>query len=296
MRARGRTILLKLAVLLPLGVGLGPGGGVSQAADSLPAQVQAEAPVQAIPAPPAVGPWEIVRSDHGIVVMRRTVAGSPLHEFQGTGLVEAPVATVLAVLDDTEHRTEWMKESHSQKLIEKSDERTVIFYNRTAAPWPVADRDVVMRASSSVDLKEKLLRIEFTSVEHPHWPPQKGVVRVPLLRGHWHLWPVSGGKYTRAEYQVFVNPGGMLPDWLINLASKKIPYDTIRALQGQVKRRQYPELERKILASPDYQALIAAAMGPAAPVAPSEAAVVGAGAGAAAAPAAGPASSTAANP
>ena len=38
----------------------------------------------------AVGPWELVRNDGGIEVYRRTVGNSPLHEFQGTGMIEAP--------------------------------------------------------------------------------------------------------------------------------------------------------------------------------------------------------------
>lgn len=229
---------------------LSAGGGVGAA------RAEAQAVAAAGPDSPAVGPWETVRSDKGITVLRRTVSGSSLHEFQGTGVVEAPVATVLGILNDTQHRTEWMKESADQKEIVPGNAQEVLFYNRTSAPWPVADRDVVMRATTRVDLAERVLRIDFHSVEHPSCPPVKKVVRMPFLRGHWFLWPINGGRATRVEYQVYANPGGMLPDWIINLASKKIPHDTIRALQQQVKRRQYPEFEAKLLKNPDYQSLL----------------------------------------
>jgi uncharacterized protein YndB with AHSA1/START domain len=215
------------------------------------------------------GPWEVVRKDKGITVLRRTVAGSQLREFQGTSLIEAPVAAVMAVLNDSEHRREWMAESKEQRTLQQLDLTTVILYNRLAAPWPVADRDCVMRATTIFDTAQKMVRIEITATTHPDAPEVKGVVRMPSMVAHWHLSPVDGGKSTKAEYQVHANPGGSLPNWMANLSSKKIPYDTITALARQVKRRQYPAYQLKLESLPEYQALMAAsaAAAPAKPVA-----------------------------
>lgn len=202
------------------------------------------------------GPWRVVRSDGGIMVLDRTVPGTKLREFQGTGVIEASIATILAVLQDTAHNPEWMKEAMTQVPI-ATEGSSEIFYNRTKSPWPVADRDVVMRATASFDLAAKMLRIEFESTTHPQWPPLPKVVRMPFLRGHWYLWPLRDGKWTRAEYQVHADPGGSLPNWVVNLASKQIPYGTIAALQKQVLRRRYPEFEAKLTATPEYQAILA---------------------------------------
>jgi hypothetical protein len=166
------------------------------------------------------GPWELVRSDHGIIVHRRTIAGSKLHEFRGVGLIEAPIASVLAVLNDSVHRLEWMKEAVANKRIEQIDPYTEVFYSRTGAPWPVADRDVVLRARTTLDTAARVVRVEIWSQDHPAWPQQKGIVRMPFLRGHWYLWPENGGAWTRGEYQIHADPGGMLPDWIINMVSK----------------------------------------------------------------------------
>jgi hypothetical protein len=214
---------------------------------------------QAVPPPDPVtgkGPWEVVRNEKGIVVHRRAIAGSHLHEFRGTGVIEAPIAAVLGVLNDAEHRTEWMKEAAANTRVESLDSYNEIFYSRTKAPWPVAHRDVVLRAHTIIDPKAGQVRIELTSQEHPSWPPQKGVVRMPFLRGHWHLWPERGGAWTRAEYQVHANPGGSLPDWIVNMVSKKIPFETMVGMQQQVKRRTYPDFEKKLSALPEYQAVL----------------------------------------
>ena len=207
------------------------------------------------------GPWEQVRNEKGIVVHRRTIAGSHLHEFRGVGVIEAPIASVLGVLNDSDHRLEWMKEAAANKRIESVDSYTEIFYSRTKAPWPVSDRDVVLRAKTTIDPAAGQVRIDIESEENPAWPPQKGAVRMPFLRGHWYLWPENGGAHTRAEYQMHANPGGSLPDWIINMVSKKIPFETIAGMQQQVKRRRYPDFEKKLSEVPEYQAVLAKSSG-----------------------------------
>jgi hypothetical protein len=214
------------------------------------------------------GPWETVRTDKGITVLRRTVMGTQLHEFQGTGIIEAPISHVMGVLQDTEHRREWMAESKEQRTVQQVNAKMVILYNRMGAPWPVKDRDSVMRAVTLFDTANKVVRVEIASTTHPDAPPVDGAVRMPFMVAHWYLWPQEGGKWTKAEYQVHADPGGSLPDWLINMVSKKIPHDTISALQQQVKRRQYPEFVARLEAQPDYQAIVrpvGAAPPPAAP-------------------------------
>lgn len=212
------------------------------------------------------GPWERVRNDAGIEVYRRTVAGSQLHEFQGTGVIEAPIPSVLAVLDDVEHRTEWMKEAVAQTLISRNGDREQTFYSRTGAPWPVSDRDAVIKAITTVDVRSKMVKVEMNSIDHPAWPPQKGVVRMPSLRGHWYLWPSNGGKWTRVEYQVHADPGGSLPSGIINMVSKKIPHSAISEMQKQVVRRKYPAFEAKIAQMPEYKDFVQTMPGLTAPV------------------------------
>ncbi len=230
--------------------------GSAQNFDGGPRCAQAQGAGDAVP---DRGPWQWVRGDNGVAVHRRTVAGSPLHEFRGVGTIYAPIAAVLGVLNDTEHRLEWMKEAAAQILVQQVDDSTVIFYSRTKAPWPVSDRDAVLRATTTFDTQKNVVRIEIDAIEHPAWPPQKGVVRMPALRGHWYFWPEKGGEYTKAEYQVHANPGGSLPDWIINMVSKSIPHSTIVHLREQVKKRRYEAFEKKIEVLPTYQAILASA-------------------------------------
>ena len=203
------------------------------------------------------GPWELVRSDDQIVVHRRYVEHSKLHELRGVGVVDAPIAAVLAVLDDSDHRLEWMKDTVANVRIERTGRYAEVLYSRTRAPWPVADRDVVIAGTTTFDTTARVVRIDFRSVTNPAWPAQKGVVRMLSLHGHWTMWPEQGGAATRIEYQLHAEPGGSLPGWLTNLVAKKIPHDTIAGLRTQLRRRQYPTLEHQIEGEPAYRAVLA---------------------------------------
>ena len=218
------------------------------------------------------GLWEQVRDEVGIHIQRRKVEGSSLHEFQGRGVIEAPLPTVLAVLHDVGSAPEWMHKCVAAHVVEHIDDRHEVVYNRTAAPWPVSDRDTVVSSEAVFDARTHEVRIDFWSVTHPKEPPVRGVVRMPSLRGHWILSPLNAGRATQIEYQVHADPGGSLPGWIVNMVSKEIPFQTIARLREQVKRRHYPEYEKWIMSTPEYRAVVSAVVGAAAPPPPAAAA------------------------
>ena len=234
----------------------------SAGAGSPPAPGAAAAPKGPEPAATArptqaAGVWEKVSNSDGIMVERRAVPGSNLKEFRGRGVIEAPLPRVLAVLQDAPHRAEWMSDCSSSYIVEEDhDKRTQIAYHRTKAPWPVADRDSINRAEIRLDVANRRVVLPFEGIEHPKGPPVKGVVRMPFIRGHWILAPARGGKATEVEYQVHANPGGSLPDWIANLASKKLPQQTLIGLRRQVKFREYPALEAEIMSSPEARQIL----------------------------------------
>jgi hypothetical protein len=202
-----------------------------------------------------VGPWEEVRNDDGILVHRRAGEGFNLHEFRGRGVVNAPMTRVLGVLSDSERRVEWMDRCVESYLIEKLGDTGQIAYNRTKGTWPVSDRDVIVRGETKFDVGKREVRISFRNVSHGKAPSKSGIVRIGYLRGHWLVRPVAGGG-TWVEYQAHADPSGSLPTFVVNMVSKQLPFKTIENLRKQVKRVQYPEIERKLNESPEFQAIM----------------------------------------
>ena len=197
---------------------------------------------------PAFGAgWEVILNDDGIRVSTRDIEGQALPAFKGTGMVQAPMVDVLAVLTDTPRRVEWVHKCSDSRLLKQVTEKNRVIYSRTKAPWPVSDRDVVVRTRSTVDWEKKEIMIRFKGERAFPFAELEGVVRIPRIKGFYRLQAVGESK-TRVTYQIDASPGGSLPDWLAELTSQKIPYETIMGLRGQVKKTQASGVYREKIA------------------------------------------------
>jgi len=186
--------------------------------------------------------WTVLAEEDGIVVTSRASEKSPLPVFRGIGVVEASVVEVLAVVLDAGRHHEWVFSCSDSSLIEQTTETTGIIYNRTATPWPVPDRDVVLDSEVEPIDGEREILVRFFATEHAQRPPEDGVVRMTYLRGHYHLWDEGQGR-TRVEYQVDSDPGGRLPTWLATRGTREMPLESLRGLRAQLVRTrgQYDE-------------------------------------------------------
>ena len=179
--------------------------------------------------------WKNVLNDQGVAVWNRYDSGRALPVFKGISTIDAGLFELLAVLDDTARHTEWIFNCSAARIIKQINEFDRLVYNRTAAPWPVSDRDVVLSASVEASMVRKEVVSRFSSIESGLQPKVDGVVRMPRLRGFWRFTFVDERR-TRVTYQIDADPGGALPDFIVERASRKLPLETINGMRKQVVR------------------------------------------------------------
>ncbi len=179
--------------------------------------------------------WEVIDRTDGVVVSTRFVPQYELPIIRGVGMVEGNIYDVLAVLADVERNKEWMHSCRDSKLLKQQDDLVRIIYNRTATPWPVDDRDAVVKATIKPDMEKKTVTISFQSIKSPLMGEVEGVIRMPKLKGFYLLEKIDEGR-TRVTYQAEADVGGIIPAWLAELNSKDIPLKTILSLRAQVKK------------------------------------------------------------
>ena len=190
--------------------------------------------------------WAVDANEKGVVVTTRTDPGRSLPVFRGVGNVDAGVFEILAVLDDISHFTEWMADCKSARIVKQINEFERVEYNRIAAPWPVSDRDTTVRSWVEASLAKNDVWARFQSMAVAGTGPVDGVVRMPRLAGFYHLEAIDV-RHTKVTYQVDADPGGLLPDWLVKLTSRKLPIETLVGLRKQVAktRGQYETFLKK---------------------------------------------------
>lgn len=182
---------------------------------------------------PALGDWKHLTTKEGIEVSEREVPDRALPMFRAVGMIEANLYEVLAVIGDVENHTRWMSNCVDARLLLRESETVSYTYNRTDAPWPVSDRDVVVRAETIFVERGREVHQRFKSVTSDLMGPVKGVVRMRHLEGHYKL-EAAGPDQTRVEYQVDADPGGRLPSWLVRRTSREMPFYTLLNLRRQV--------------------------------------------------------------
>mgnify|MGYP002630323595 CR=1 FL=1 len=206
------------------------------AALRLGAALFALAAVIALPHPAhAAGKWRLVTQDEGVRVYDMPEAGRAVPRFRGVATIEAPALHLLAILGDVARSCEWNTACKHSVLLHKVDDLRMTFHNRLKAPWPVSDRDAILKTSALISKDGKTITALFRAIAYPSRPPASGVVRFPKLVGQYAM-TVLGPTTTKVVYTIDSDSGGWLPDWVVRYATKKVPIGTLAGLRAQATR------------------------------------------------------------
>lgn len=177
--------------------------------------------------------WELVLQQDNLAVHKRDYAGSPLQEIRGITRVEASLNAVMALLKDAEFNRHWVYRSGGARILREVGYARAYVYGVVDAPWPMRDRDTVVR----FDYKQDPItaNITITIKNFPEFiPVDERYVRVPDFGGFWMLRPQMDGS-VEVIYQVYGNPGGWVPVWLANVAAVTSVTRTLENMGGAVE-------------------------------------------------------------
>ncbi|MEX2208814.1 MAG: START domain-containing protein [Myxococcota bacterium] len=177
--------------------------------------------------------WQPLLTQDGVSVEERNAPGRTLPELRASAEIDAGVFEVLAVISDVPRQKEWMADCEESRLIREEPGDVSLIYNRTGAPWPISDRDVVLRAEAKLLEPSQHAAVSFANVDDPSTPPIDGIVRMPRLAGSYDL-VAAGPVRTRVTYQIDIDPGGSLPVFVVTRTTRDTPLHTLLGLRRQV--------------------------------------------------------------
>lgn len=191
------------------------------------------------------GGWRVIGSEQGVLISTRTESGDSHPTFRGQATIKGPVLHVLAIVLDTAHSTKWVRGADGIMILKNIDDRTQYLQMFTRLPWPIRDRDMVMKRTVEVLAPGTEFRIRYQCAPSMV-KEQRKALRVTTCDSHFTLKGVDADK-TYVDYQVHLDPGGGLPSWGIRYLEKRVTVDTIYKLERQVRRTpgQYADVMRK---------------------------------------------------
>jgi len=183
--------------------------------------------------------WKEVVVDQGVTVWSRDRSGRVLPELRARGQMNGELFHAMAVILDNERSCEWVPNCTESQEIKRLDARTTWVYSVTNSPWPVSDRDTVVKVVAEEIELDQQYRVVMQA-QPDLLPLVEGRVRIPYSKIYFLL-KRAGANTIQIEYGLDVDPGGALPKWMVRRTARNTLIETIIALETQVAqtRDQY---------------------------------------------------------
>jgi len=172
--------------------------------------------------------WQLKKDANNIKIYTRTTANSDIKEFKATTKINTPLEHILnKLIIAPQYNTNCLPDVNY--YVKKINSNQYIFYSYKDLPWPVKDRDIVtLLTINRVNKKTVKLTLEGS----PNYIPKKDkTIRVKNFTGHWIL-KEDANKKTSVTHELFLDPEGHIPSFIINTLLVNAPYKLFKDLHG----------------------------------------------------------------
>lgn len=179
--------------------------------------------------------WTLKSEKDGVKVYFKKT--SDVYEVKLVTSIETSLSSIVKLFSDVSSYPKWGYKVASSKLVKKVSDKEMYYHSKLDFPWPMDDRDVVMHSKWEQDSKTQA--IYATSAAAPkEVKEEEGYVRITVSNTKWTLIPNDSG-WVYIEYYIYSQPGGSIPDWLVNLAIDVGPRETIKNMKTMLKQTTY---------------------------------------------------------
>jgi len=176
--------------------------------------------------------WQLKTTENNLKLYTRNNDQSGVKEVRIKTEIATSLDKLFAVLGDVSNYEKWVYKCSEAKMIKVISENDYYYYTRSDLPFPLSDRDIVVRSRQWKD-KDGLF-YSHSSIIHNMVKTKKGIVRIKEFDAYWKITKKENG-ILGIDYVVQTHPGGSLPNWAINLGIAKGPIETMKSLIKQLK-------------------------------------------------------------
>jgi hypothetical protein len=213
--------------------------------------------------------WMLRKHDaeHDIDVYERMRSDGQL-EFRGVTHVVSRMAAFVALFRDVARMPEWVDNTAEVRVLEQISDTENYTQTLLDLPWPLRDRDAVMRVTMTQDEADDSLTIAAQSAAE-RIPPDERHVRMQSVESRWRFTPQADGRVA-VEFAGYGDLGGKLAGkgWR-NVTDSLVwtsPLRTLRNLQTVIGSAEYQDARIDFVREPRIwrgrEAPVGAATGP----------------------------------
>ncbi len=174
---------------------------------------------------------ELALDKEGIKIYLTKFDTTAFREYKAVMTVHANIDTVAKQLIDVKSLQKWNYKNRHSELVKKVSDSSWIFYVVHHLGWPIQERDNVSRYTLIKKGNEQIITI---TPDNKLLKVKEGRVRLTNFKGFWYLKRIDA-KQTLVIQQVYGDPGGMIPAFMVNAVVTKGPFDSFKALRRHVE-------------------------------------------------------------
>ncbi|MFH0761341.1 MAG: START domain-containing protein [Bacteroidota bacterium] len=176
--------------------------------------------------------WNFIREQDGIKIYTRQEAGKSLRAFKGTAIINAPAEKVFTLIEDVNHTAWWDKNLTQIKVLAYEKNKRARYYLVYDTPWPVANRDLCVEVTVSMDPEKRIYAVVAASLTGVI-PEQKNLVRIKDYRQTWTV-SSAGENSSNVVLEGYLDPVGHIPVWISNMLIIQTPFNSILGVRQQM--------------------------------------------------------------
>jgi len=169
-------------------------------------------------------------------VFHRCWPDSPVDEVMIRTRFQSAPERLYALVNDYEAFEHFIPDVLDSRVLEK-DGTVQWVYHHLRFPGPVADRVYIMKSTSvAATASRRVWRVEWALSDRvfPQVDMTAGV-RPDSLSGFWEIGAADDAGMTKARYAVHVDPGGLVPAWLVVRMTDRYVQQVVAALRRQLE-------------------------------------------------------------
>lgn len=180
--------------------------------------------------------WTLRKETDSIQVFTIDQPDSSFQAFKAVAVLDAPIENLMAVMVNPRSCVEWVHNCSESYAFGQGNFHDRYAYSVNNMPWPVTDRDYVLRIRIRGEGRGGDIIMELNAV------PQSREVRDDYIRVDrsdtlYRFTPM--GDQTRMVWVQHTNPNGSIPGWLVNSLLVDIPIKSMEQLEQVAGQAHY---------------------------------------------------------
>lgn len=185
--------------------------------------------------------WELSDETNGIRVYTRDLDHSSIKAFRAEVVLDGSLESVMAIMSEPGSCVEWVHQCAESYGLPDGEFNERYAYSVNDMPWPVNDRDYVLRIETESEAGGDRIIMNMEAVEDMK-PEQNGYIRINTSYTIYEFERADDGR-TRMTWYQHAEPGGSIPNWLVNRLLTDLPVKSLEKLNELLQQDSYQDHE-----------------------------------------------------